>query len=53
VCPPFWDDEKTMLLDPPPLNQRPDCVTPTIVCPKANESGSSCVLCWCPLPASV
>ncbi len=51
--PPFCDDEKTRLLEPPPPNQRPDCVSATIVCPKANESGSSWVLCWCPLPPSV
>src|SRR5262249_50983217 len=45
VRPPVCDDEKTRLLAPPPLNQRPDCVSATIVWPKANESGSSCVLC--------
>ncbi len=47
VRPPFCDDEKTRLLEPPPLNHRPDCVSATIVCPNANESGSTCVLCWC------
>src|SRR5262245_1875744 len=51
--PPFCDVEKTRLLAPPPPNQRPDCVSVTIVCPAAYESGSSCVLCWCPLPGSV
>jgi hypothetical protein len=38
--------EKMMLLEPPPLKKRPDCETATIVDPNANESGSTCVLCW-------
>ena len=45
VRPPFWELEKTRLLAPPPEYQRPDCVSATIVCPWAYESGSTCVLC--------
>src|ERR1700694_59847 len=37
-----------MLLEPPPPKYLPDCVTATIVEPKANESGSTCVLCCGP-----
>ena len=45
VRPPSCEVEKTLLLAPPPAKFRPDCDVVTIVCPKANESGSTCVLC--------
>ena len=51
--PPFCEVENTRLLEPPPPNQRPDWDSATIVCPWANESGSTCVLCWWPVPPSV
>src|SRR5689334_23267091 len=53
VRPLSCDVEKTMLLDPPPPYQRPDWLTPTMVLPQEKESGSTWVLCWCPLPPSV
>ena len=37
---------QAMLLDPPPLKKRPVWIVATIVFPNANESGSTCALCW-------
>src|SRR5438874_8951054 len=45
VRPASCDVDQARLLEPP-FVKRPLCATATIVSPKLNESGSSCVLCW-------
>ena len=45
VRPPFVEVDQARLLAPP-LKNRPVWKVATIVLPKANESASTCVLCW-------